>query len=154
MSPPLRRRGAVLLATVLGTVATTAPAVSAGSTGPATPTALWASTTGSSISLTWEQPRTGARAAAFRVYEDDRVVARTTTTATYLDVPFGSTHTYTVTAIDRRGRESARATPATGRSWQYGYNPECMPDPGNAGLGPGGHRLGGRHRLDAAPARR
>ncbi|OZV77010.1 hypothetical protein CA850_24900 [Micromonospora echinospora] len=130
MSPPLRRRGAILLATVLGTLATTAPAASAGSTGPATPTALWASTTGSSISLTWEQPRTGSRATAFRVYENDQVVARTTTTAAYLDVPFGSTHTYTVTAVDRRGRESARATPATGRSWQYGYNPECMPDPG------------------------
>ncbi len=126
MSPPLRRRGAVLLATALATVLIAPSPAAAGPAGPATPTALWASTIGSGISLTWEQPRTGTRATSFRVYENDEVVARLSTTATYLTVPFGSTHTYTVAAVDHRGRESARSAPATGKSWLYGYNPECM----------------------------
>ncbi|MEH1016406.1 hypothetical protein V6U90_25290 [Micromonospora sp. CPCC 206060] len=130
MSPPFRRRAAVFVAAVLATVVTTAPSASAGSTGPATPTGLWASTIGTGISLAWEQPRTGSRATSFRVYENDEVAARTSTTATYLEVPFGSSHTYTVVAVDRRGRESVRTGPVTGRSWLYGYNPECMPDPG------------------------
>jgi chitodextrinase len=64
------------------------------------------------------------------VYENDTVVARVSTTATDLEVPFGSSHTYTVAAVDHRGWESARTAPVTGRSWLYGYNPECMPDPG------------------------
>jgi chitodextrinase len=130
VSPPLRGRGAVLLATALATVLSTPAAVSAAPPAPATPAALWASTIGTGISLTWEQPRTGAPAGSFRVYENDEVVARASTTATYLEVPFGSTHTYTVAAVDHRGRESARSAPATGHSWLYGYNPECMPDPG------------------------
>lgn len=118
--------GAVLLAIALltPTPASAAPAV------PATPAALWASTVGTGISLAWEQPRTGPRAVSFRVYENDAVVARTSTTALQLDVAFGSTHTYTVAAVDRHGRESPRTAPVTGRSWLYGYNPECMPQTG------------------------
>lgn len=130
MSPPPGRRVAVLVATALATIAITAPSASAASTGPATPTELWASTSGTGISVAWEQPRTGAPATSFRVYENGQVVARTSTTAGYLEVPFGSSHTYTVTAVDRWGRESAHTAPVTGRSWLSGYNPECMTDPG------------------------
>lgn len=130
VSPPLRSRGAVLMVTALATVLTIATPASAGPIAPATPAALWASTIGTGISLTWEQPRTGSRAASFRVYENSEVVARVSTTATYLEVPFGSSHTYTVAAVDHGGRESPRTAPVTGRSWLYGYNPECMPDSG------------------------
>ncbi|MGI5239258.1 fibronectin type III domain-containing protein [Dactylosporangium sp. CA-139066] len=63
----------------------------------------------------------------FHVREGDRVVARTSTTSTQLEVPFSTSHTYTVTAVDGLGRESAPSTPVTGRSWLSGYNPECMP---------------------------
>jgi hypothetical protein len=126
VSPSLSRRSAVLLTTAATVVLTTAMPAAA-SSGPATPAGLWASTIGSGISLTWEQPRSGPRATSFRVYEDDQVRARVSTTATYLEVPFGSSHSYTVAAVDRRGRESARTAPVTGRSWLYGYNPECLP---------------------------
>lgn len=84
---------------------------------------------GTSITVTWQQPRTGSPARAFRVYEGDRVVARNTTTSAVLDVPFGSSHTYTVTAVDADGRESPRSAPVTGRSWLSGVNPECLPSP-------------------------
>jgi hypothetical protein len=129
VSPPLRRRGAVLAA-ALATVLLPAAPVAAGPAGPATPTALWASTLGTGISLAWEQPPTGPRVASFRVYENDAVVVRVSTTNAYLEVPFGSSHTYTVAAVDQRGRESARTAPVTGKSWLYGYNPECMPGSG------------------------
>ncbi|WBB80501.1 hypothetical protein O7606_03700 [Micromonospora sp. WMMD882] len=140
MSPPPGRRSAVLLATVATAVPLLAPApavaappapaavVRAG--GPATPTALWASTTGTGISLAWEQPRAGSPAVSFRVYESAEVVARASTTSAYLEVPFGSSHTYTVAAVDRWGQESPRSAAVTGRSWLSGVNPECLPDPG------------------------
>ena len=94
---------------------------------PVPPTALWASTNGTAISLTWQQPPIGPRIRSFRVYEGDQVIARTTTTSTTLNVPFGSSHTYTVTAADANGRESAPTDPVTGRSWLSGVNPECLP---------------------------
>jgi hypothetical protein len=126
--PPPRRRGitAVAVATVAAVLVGGTPAA-AQDTGPATPVALWASTSGTAITVSWQQPPTGPRISSFRVYEGDQVVARTTTTATRLYVPFGSSHTYTVTAVDREGRESAPTGPATGRSWLSGVNPECLP---------------------------
>jgi hypothetical protein len=127
VSPPISRRAAVLLTAATTAMLATAVPAHAAPSGPATPTGLWASTIGTGISLTWEQPRSGPRATSFRVYEDDRVVARVSTPSTYLEVPFGSSHTYTVAAVDQRGRESARTSPVSGRSWLYGYNPECMP---------------------------
>ncbi|MEU4625819.1 hypothetical protein AB0G04_38335 [Actinoplanes sp. NPDC023801] len=127
MSPPNSRRAAVLLTAATTAMLTTAVPAHAAPSGPATPTGLWASTIGTGISLIWEQPRSGPRATSFRVYEDDRVVARVSTPSTYLEVPFGSSHTYTVAAVDQRGRESARTSPVSGQSWLYGYNPECMP---------------------------
>ncbi|GIE34547.1 hypothetical protein Ait01nite_075920 [Actinoplanes italicus] len=130
MSPSISRRGAALLTIATTAVLTTAVPAHAAPSGPATPTGLWASTIGTGISLAWEQPRSGPPATSFRVYENDQVTARVSTTAAYLEVPFGSTHTYTVAAVDDRGRESVRTAPVTGRSWQYGYNPECMPASG------------------------
>jgi hypothetical protein len=127
---PSPRRGAALLTAALSCQLITAAPAAAATTGPATPVAVWASTIGTGISLAWEQPRTGSRAVSFRVYESADVVARVSTTAAYLEVPFGSSHTYTVAAVDHRGRESTRTAPVTGRSWLYGYNPECMPEPG------------------------
>jgi len=145
--PPPHRRATVLvalatgLAVVLGGGA--APALAdraaaphtvadrhveaAGEAGPATPVGLWASTASSVISLTWQQPRTGSPARSFRVYEGERVVARTSTTSTVLQVAFGSSHSYTVTAVDADGRESAPTAPVTGKSWLSGLNPECLP---------------------------
>jgi hypothetical protein len=122
VSPSISLGVAVLLA-----AASTATPAYAAPSGPAVPTGIWASTIGTGISLAWEQPRSGTRATSFHVYEDDRLTARVSTTAAGLEVPFGSTHTYTVAAVDNRGRESARTAPVTGRSWLYGYNPECMP---------------------------
>jgi hypothetical protein len=118
------------LAATLAVVLLAANPVSAGSAGPATPAEPWASTFGTGISLSWEQPRTGARATSFRVYEGDQVVARVSTTAAYLEVPFGSSHTYTVAAVDQRGRESPRTAPVTGQSRLSGVNPECLPTSG------------------------
>ena len=129
MSPPFRRRGAVLAVTLAAVLVPAAPAA-ARPAAPPPPTTLWASTIGTAISLAGEQPRTGAPAASLRVYENDEVVARVSTTRAYLEVPFGSAHTYTVAAVDRHGRESARTAPVTGRSWLYGYQPECVSQPG------------------------
>jgi chitodextrinase len=50
----------------------------------------------------------------FRVYENGAVVARNTTIhATIGNLVFNSTHTYTVTAVDPYGRESAPSAPVT-----------------------------------------
>jgi hypothetical protein len=127
VSPPISRRAAVLLIAATTAVLTSTVPAHAAPSSPATPTGLWASTIGTGISLSWEQPRSGSRASSFHIYENDQVVARVSTPSTYLEVPFGSSHTYTVAAVDQRGRASARTAPVTGRSWLYGYNPECMP---------------------------
>lgn len=132
MRTPPRWRGAAALTTaaliaVIPLGASPAAARYGGPAGPATPTALWASTNGTAISLTWQQPPTGPQVRSFRVYEGGEVVARTSTTSTTMNVPFGSSHMYTVTAVDRHGRESAPTDPVTGRSWLSGVNPECLP---------------------------
>lgn len=83
---------------------------------PAAPTGLSATNGASTVSLTWRQPATGGRPVAFRVYEAGAVVARNTTTyATVTDLPFNSTHTYQVTAVDAAGRESVPSAPVTRR---------------------------------------
>jgi hypothetical protein len=98
----------------------------AGSHAPATPQRLSLAAGTTSMSLSWEQPRTGPRAGGFRVHENGRVVARSTTTSANLAVAFNSTHTYTVTAIDGQGHESAPTAPVSGHAWAYGMNPECL----------------------------
>ena len=116
--------------------AAAAPAAAAPSTAaPATvnpalavPTQLVAGNDSRSIWLSWRQPRDGARAESFRVYEGSTVVARTTTTAAYLtNLGFGSQHTYTVTAVDSRGRESAHTAPIHRTVWVGGQPPNCFP---------------------------
>jgi hypothetical protein len=81
---------------------------------PAAPVRLDATNGTTSISLTWVQPTGGTRPVSFRVYEGDTVVARNTTTrVTVVNLPFGSVHTYRVTAVDAAGRESAPSEPVT-----------------------------------------
>lgn len=95
------------IAVALTVIGAGAPA-GAAPPGPATPQRLYATNSGTSITLSWTQPTTGARPAYFQVYEGATVVAReTTTNATVRNLVFGSAHTYMVTAVDRFGRESA-----------------------------------------------
>lgn len=84
--------------------------------GPPAPTGLSVSgTTSSSISLAWTEPSGGAAAVSYRVYEGTAVVATsTTTTATVTGLAPGSSHTYTVSAVDSSGKESAQSAAVTG----------------------------------------
>ncbi|WP_370373650.1 fibronectin type III domain-containing protein [Catenulispora sp. GP43] len=85
------------------------------STGPAAPTALSASaTSSSSIALTWTETNNSDAAASYDVYEGSTKVATVSgTSATITGLAAGSTHTYTVTAVDGSGVESAHSTAAT-----------------------------------------
>jgi fibronectin type 3 domain-containing protein len=106
----------IAVAAVIGPAgaAPAAPARPASVTGPAAPARLAATNGTTSISLTWVQPAAGTRPVSFRVYEGDTVVARNTTTrVTVVNLPFGSVHTYRVTAVDAAGRESAPSEPVT-----------------------------------------
>ena len=91
----------------------------------AVPIDLVTTNTATSISVSWRQPDTGGRPASFRVYEGGSVVGRNTTTKTTIrNLVFGSVHTYTVTAVDRFGRESAHSAPIS-RSTQIGGPVAC-----------------------------
>jgi chitodextrinase len=93
--------------------------------GPAAPVNLLATNNATSIFVSWRQPTVGSRPTSFRVYEGATVVGRNTTTkATIRNLVFGSVHTYTVTAVDRFGRESAPSAPIT-RSAQIGGPVAC-----------------------------
>jgi chitodextrinase len=112
------RRGLVRVCLVVAVASLALPgsgrAASTLSLGPATPVDLLPTNTATSISLSWVQPATGTRPSSFRVYEGSTVVGRNTTThATIRNLVFGSSHTYTVTAVDRYGRESAPSAPVT-----------------------------------------
>ncbi|MFD0822416.1 fibronectin type III domain-containing protein, partial [Micromonospora zhanjiangensis] len=117
------RAGFLLVATLavvpLGTADPVAASFAdAAAPAPATPVGLSATNNASSITLTWRQPPAGTRPASFRVYEGSTVVARNTTThVTVPDLPFNSSHTYRVTAVDRAGRESAPSAPVTRRAF-------------------------------------
>jgi hypothetical protein len=101
------------VAVALAVVGSGGPAGAAPS-GPATPQRLYATNSATSITLSWTQPAAGARPAYFQVYEGATVVARdTTTSATVGNLVFRSAHTYTVTAVDRFGRESAPSAAIT-----------------------------------------
>jgi fibronectin type 3 domain-containing protein len=84
-------------------------------TAPATPTALSASaTSSSSIALNWTETDNSDAAASYAVYEGSTKVATSTgTSATITGLAAGSTHTYTVTAVDGSGVESAHSAAAT-----------------------------------------
>lgn len=80
-----------------------------GSTSPATPTGLAVTaTTASSISLAWTETDNADPAASYKVLEGSVVVASpTTTSATVGGLAAGTTHTYTVEAVDSSGNASA-----------------------------------------------
>ncbi|HEU5333609.1 MAG TPA: fibronectin type III domain-containing protein [Actinocrinis sp.] len=98
---------------ILGTAAALAAAglgapAAADAAGPATPQRLYATNGATSITLSWTEPATGTRPAYFQVSEGGAVVARNTTThVTISSLVFDTTHTYTVTAVDRSGQQSA-----------------------------------------------
>ncbi|MCX4747623.1 carbohydrate binding domain-containing protein [Kitasatospora sp. NBC_01287] len=100
--------------------------------GPATPTGLAVSaSTASSISLAWTEPGTGSAATSYQVREGSTVVATSTATAaTVTGLAAGTSHTYTVTALDAAGHASAASAPVTastrsgggtGAAWHPSY---------------------------------
>jgi chitodextrinase len=105
-------RRIILRVGLLGVVTASAlaclPGTAMATTGPATPQRLYATNGATSITVSWTQPGSGSRPSYFRVYENGAVVARNTTTHTTIgNLVFNTAHTYTVTAVDRYGRESA-----------------------------------------------
>lgn len=86
------------------------------SQGPSAPTGLAVTgTTSSSISLSWNASTPGSNPiSGYRVYEGSTIVATVTgTTATISGLAASSTHTYTVTAFDTAGVESAHSNAVT-----------------------------------------
>jgi fibronectin type 3 domain-containing protein len=84
--------------------------------GPAVPTALALSgPTNTSLNLAWTETNNSDPAVSYKVYEGNTVVATpTTTSATISGLAAGSSHTYTVTALDSAGTESGHSTAASG----------------------------------------
>ena len=104
-------------------------------TEPAVPAGLTVtSTTGSSISLSWTESSNGDPAAAYKVYEGGTVVAApTSSTATITGLAPNSGHTYTVTAIDSAGKQSAFSasvdtTTASPIGRITGFEGQCLDD--------------------------
>ncbi|HEY4022499.1 MAG TPA: cellulose binding domain-containing protein [Pseudonocardiaceae bacterium] len=95
---------------------------------PATPTGLTETTeTTSSITLGWTETNNSDPAASYKVYEGSTVVGTSSTTgATINGLAAGSTHTYTVSAVDMSGTESAKSTPVTASTSNGGSGP-AMP---------------------------
>jgi chitodextrinase len=85
-------------------------------TAPHAPAGLVANAqpTGHSIQISWQAASDNVRAADYDIYRNNVVVATTVTTS-YLDSGLndGAVYTYTVTAIDAAGNESAQSTPVT-----------------------------------------
>ncbi|MDW5322238.1 fibronectin type III domain-containing protein [Plantactinospora sp. KLBMP9567] len=128
------RHAAVVTAALLAFGSAAATAVPAGGT-PATkaagrlaaPIDLAVSGGGESGMLSWRQPPAG-RARAFRVYEGGVEIARNTTTrAPLTNLGFARTRTYTVTAVDDQGRESAHSAPISRHLGISGMPPTCVP---------------------------
>lgn len=88
---------------------------STSTTRPATPTGLTVTgTTSTSVSLSWTETNNADPAASYAVYEGSTAVATSTTTgATITGLTPGSTHTYTVAAVDAAGNQSAVSAPVT-----------------------------------------
>ena len=83
---------------------------------PATPTGLTVSApTASSLNLSWTETQNSDPAVSYRVYEGTTLVASPTgTSAVISGLAAGSTHTYTVLAVDTAGNVSAASSAATG----------------------------------------
>ena len=124
MTRPTRLAGSLTLVVALGlAIAVAGPATSSADaaavsrTAPLAPTGVYISASdASSVTVTWTQPSAGIRPRVFRVYEGSTIVARSTTThVTVGDLPLGASHTFTVTGVDRAGRESARSAQVVGQ---------------------------------------
>ncbi|MEV5719106.1 cellulose binding domain-containing protein [Amycolatopsis mediterranei] len=91
------------------------PAAGGAGAAPATPVDPTASaTSGSTIEVGWTEPAGADPAVSYRVYEGATVVAASTTTsATVSGLAAGSTHAFTVTALDAAGHESPPSAPVT-----------------------------------------
>lgn len=101
------------------TLSTDGPQGGGGSgTAPAAPTGLKVgSSTNNSISLSWKETGNSDPAASYKVYEGTNVVATpTSTSATISGLAAGSSHTYTVTAVDAAGNESPPSASVTGKT--------------------------------------
>lgn len=94
---------------------TVAPGSGGGTPGPAAPTGLTATgTTASSISLSWTETDNSDPAVSYEVLEGSTVVASpASTSATIGGLAAGSTHTYTVEAVDAAGVTSPASAPVT-----------------------------------------
>jgi chitodextrinase len=103
------------------------PAAAGPGQAPPAPTGLVIRGYGGTAELSWRQPP-GPRATSFRVYEHGAVVARNTTTSVQLtNLGFANGHTYTVTAVDAAGRESAPSAPVSRTLGISGVPPLCAP---------------------------
>ncbi|MEZ0076901.1 glycosyl hydrolase 2 galactose-binding domain-containing protein, partial [Planotetraspora sp. GP83] len=88
-------------------------------------------TTASSISLAWDASTDNVGVTGYKVYEGTTVVASPTgTTATISGLAASSSHTYTVTAVDAAGNESAKSSPVTGTT-SSGTDTEAPSVPAN-----------------------
>lgn len=88
----------------------------ADTTPPSTPTGLKVSGTGpGTITLGWTAATDNVAVTGYQVYEGATVVASTTgTAATLTGLLAGSSHTFTVTALDAAGNESTHSAAVTG----------------------------------------
>ncbi|MEW1843390.1 CBM35 domain-containing protein [Nonomuraea angiospora] len=81
-------------------------------------------TSAASITLAWTDSSDNVAVTGYRVYEGTTVVTTTPTAgATIGGLTAGSTHTYTVTAIDAAGNESGHSAAATGTTGGGGTGP-------------------------------
>ncbi|TQF01734.1 cellulose-binding protein [Kitasatospora acidiphila] len=86
-------------------------------TPPSVPTGVTVSATGpGAVTLSWQPSTDNVAVAGYRVHEGSAVVASTTTGtgATVYGLLAGSSHTFTVTAYDAAGNESAQSAAVTG----------------------------------------
>ncbi|CAL9508657.1 fibronectin type III domain-containing protein [Streptomyces sp. enrichment culture] len=96
---------------------------------PSAPTGLTAApVAGSGIRLTWKAPLSPPvyDIGRYRIYADGELVDEVTASRlTYLDewVGHGTAYTYTVTAVDHQGQESAPSAPATATAPATGLAP-------------------------------
>ncbi|WP_370022245.1 CBM35 domain-containing protein [Planotetraspora sp. GP83] len=83
---------------------------------PSVPSGLAVSgTTSSSISLSWSASTDNVGVTGYKVYEGSTVVASPSgTSATISGLAASSSHTYTVSAVDAAGNESAKSASVTG----------------------------------------
>ncbi|MDH6121061.1 fibronectin type 3 domain-containing protein [Kitasatospora sp. GAS204A] len=100
-----------------------------GSSSPAVPTGLAAgTTTSSSIALSWTETNNGDPAASYKIYEGGTVVGTSSAAnATITGLAPSSTHTYTVTAVDSTGVESAASAPVTATTAAGGTSAPATP---------------------------